>query len=331
MVLSVGAWLPAPGVAQTAAGPDAAAVQKARALVDDGHAADAVALLEPLAAQGAPDLRLALGVAYYHADDYAHAIQQLSSLAALFPDDSTERREAEQVLGLSLFLAGRYADAVPLLEATRRWAADNLELGYVLGQAYVHTRQPDQARATFARIYGVDPESAAAHLLAAQMMIRLKFETLADAELARAVALDPRLPQLHALIGQQALFRGQLETAVQEFERELAINPANAMALYQLGDAYARQARWTAATAALQKSIWINPFYSAPYIVLGKAYLQQDQPATAEGLLRRAIEYDPNNRSAHYLLGQVLQRLGRGDEAKREFATAERLQGQEGR
>jgi Flp pilus assembly protein TadD len=48
-------------------------------------------------------------------------------------------------------------------------------------------------------------------------------------------------------------------------------------------------------------------------------------------MLTRAIEYDPNNRSAHYLLGQLLQRTGRLEDAKREFAIAERLQGQAGR
>jgi Tfp pilus assembly protein PilF len=44
-------------------------------------------------------------------------------------------------------------------------------------------------------------------------------------------------------------------------------------------------------------------------------------------MLRRAIQYDPNNRSAHYLLAQVLQQMGRTEEAKREFDIAERLTG----
>ena len=43
-------------------------------------------------------------------------------------------------------------------------------------------------------------------------------------------------------------------------------------------------------------------------------------------MLRQAIQYDPNNRSAHYILGQLLQQMGRLDEAKREFEIAERLQ-----
>ena len=98
------------------------------------------------------------------------------------------------------------------------------------------------------------------------------------------------------------------------------------MAFSQLGDARVRQGKWDDAITALQKSIWLNPFYSAPYILLGKAYLQKGQTATAEGMLTRAIEYDPNNRSAHYLLGQLFQRTGRLEEAKREFGIAEKLQ-----
>jgi Tfp pilus assembly protein PilF len=43
-------------------------------------------------------------------------------------------------------------------------------------------------------------------------------------------------------------------------------------------------------------------------------------------MLRRAIQYDPNNRTAHYLLAQLLQQTGRIEEARREFAIAEKLQ-----
>ena len=99
------------------------------------------------------------------------------------------------------------------------------------------------------------------------------------------------------------------------------------MALYRMGDVYSRRLEWDAAIATLQQSLWINPYFSGPYILLGKAYGRTGQPASAEQMLRRAIEYDPNNKSAHYLLAQLLQQVGRAEEAKREFAIAERLQG----
>ena len=125
-----------------------------------------------------------------------------------------------------------------------------------------------------------------------------------------------------------ALFRGRLDEAIALTERELAHQSRPTRWRFsQLGDAHVRASRsGTKRIAALQKSIWLNPFYSGPYILLGSAYMKKGQPATAEGMLRRAIQYDPNNRSAHYLLGQLLQQMGRLEEAKREFEIAERLQ-----
>jgi len=306
-------------------------VTAARALIDAGQPREALAKLD---AAGRPDdSRIAhlVGVAAYHVDDYPRAIATLSPIEKQFQEDSIERHEIVQVLGLSLFLAGRFEDAIPKLEATRTWAAANLELAHILGQAYLQTARFGPARQAFARTFNVAEDSAAAHLVTAQMMIRLQLEAPAEDELKRALAKDPALPQANLLLGQLALFRGQFDESVRLTRRELALAPGSASAYYQLGDTYARQSRWDDAIAALQQSLWLNPFYSGPYILLGKAYSQKGQPATAEGMLRRAIEYDPNNRTAHYLLAQLLQKAGRTEEAKQEFAIAERLQGQPGR
>ena len=307
------------------------ALAAARALIDAGKPREALATLDALGRPDDPRVAHLIGVAAYHADDYGRAISVLRPIESRFPDGSIERREIVQVLGLSLFLAGKIEDAIPKLEATRTWAPANLELAHILGQAYLQTGRVASAREAFARIYAVPDDSAAAHLVTAQMMIRLQLETAAEEELKRAVAKDASIPQAHLLLGQLALFRGQFDESIAQTRRELAIAPASGQAYYQLGDAYVRQSRWDDGIAALQQSLWLNPFYSAPYILLGKAYSQKGQPATAEGMLRRAIEYDPNNRTAHYLLAQLLQQAGRLDEAKQEFAIAERLQGQPGR
>ena len=312
-----------------------AALASARRLIESGEARKAADTLKALAVDSDPSSRTSiaqlLGVAYYHAGEPAKAFETLSPIVELLPVGSVERREAEQVLGLSAFLAGRFADAVPWLERTRAWAPDNLQLAHALGQAYIQTQRTDAARGVFASLYGVSADSAAGHLINAQMMVRLEMEAQAEQELAKAIERDPRLPGANFLMGQIALFRGRVEEAITLTERELSANPANAMALSQLGDAYLRRSKWDQAIGALQKSIWLNPYYSAPYILLGRAYMKKDQPAAAESMFRRAIEYDPNNRSAHYLLAQLLQQSGREEEAKREFEIAERLSGPRGR
>ncbi len=317
--------------AQEPARSSEATLAEARDLINHDQPEAAIQKLKSLPNQSAIDVAHLLGVAYYHADDYARAVEQLVPVVAQLPSGSIERREPVQVLGLCQFLTGHFAEAIPFLEETRQWASGNAELGYVLGQAYVQTRQSDRARGVFAVTFGVPPESAAAHLVTAQMMIRLGFEPSAEAELKRAIEIDASLPMAHSLLGQIAIFNGRLDEGIALTEREIALNPANAMALYQLGDARVRQAKWDEGIQALQKSIWLNPYYSAPYIVLGRAYMKKGQPATAEGMLTRAIQYDPNNKSAHYLLGQLYQQIGRVEEAKRELSTAERLQDQPGR
>ena len=311
---------------QPAPGSEAlpAALTAARALVDAGRPADAIARLAALD-QADPRVQHLTGVALYHADRRREAITALEAVRARLPEGSIERREAEQVLGLSLFLEGRFADAIPWLERTRAALPENLELNFTLGQAYIRTGNAGAARAALAKTFGVAADSAAAHVVAAQLMIRLQMEAMAEEELTLALARDPRAVRANFLLGQIALFRGQLDAAADRSTRELALNPSDAMAAYQLGDALLRQNRGDEAIAALQRSLWLNPFYSGPYILLGRAYMKKAQPATAEGMLRRAIEYDPNNRAAHYLLAQLLQQQGREEEAKQEFAIAERL------
>ncbi len=310
--------------------PDAKAVAEIRQLAQSGQAAEAQRRLNAFDAAN-PIVIYLRGLAFYHADDHAKAIEVLTPVVSKLEPGTLERREAEQVLGLALYGAGRLNDALPYLEATRAWAPDNVELHYFLGLAYLQTGKIDAARGALAVSFGVPPGGAAADLVTAQMLIRLNLDDAAETELKRALQKDPRLPQARFLLGQMALFRGRLKEAAEFTHGELDVNPGNAMAWYQLGDVLVRESKWQDAIAMLQRSLWINPFYSGPYILLGQAYMKSGQPATAEGMLRRAIQYDPNNRAAHYLLAQLLQQLKRTEEAKAEFAIAEKLVGQPGR
>ena len=319
-------WLATAALAQEQPETQAAALAAARALINEGNAKAALAKLQARPDAKEVPVTYLLGIAHYHAGELSRAIELLTPVVNQLPQDSADWREGVQTLGLARYLAGHMAEAIPYLEKTRAWAGENNELTYALGMAYIQTRQPAQARANLARMFRVAPESAAAHLVTAQMMIRLEFEEFAEAELKQAIEKDPKLPQAHYLLGQMAIYRARYDEGVSLLTQELALNPGNAMAYYKLGDAYTRQLKWDEAIPALQKSVWLNPYYSGPYILLGKSYLKKKNFATAEGMLKRAIQFDPNNKSAHYLLGQLYQQTGRAEDARRELALAEKLQ-----
>lgn len=274
-----------------------------------------------------------LGLSWYQKREYQRAIPHLEAVIRAgneAPGDSSivrEYFECVQALGLAHYLLGHLAESVPFLEQASKRLPNNNELTYAFGMACVQTQQPDKARGAFARMFRVEVDSPAAHLLTAQMMIRVEFEEFADIELKKALEKDPRLPQANYLLGQNAIYKAKYDEGIALLEKELAINPNNAMAYYKIGDAYTRQLKWDEAITALQKSVWLYPFYSGPYILLGKSYLKKRELQSAEGMLRRAIQFDPNNKSAHYILGQVYQQQGRAEDAKREFAISEKLQG----
>lgn len=314
----------APSTNQTSA-----ALTEARTLFQAGRYDETIAQLQGAEATQRPVAYL-LGLAWYRKRDYVRAIPHLQTVVRAGNEAGAEGArqyfEAVQALGLAHYLLGHLAEAVSPLEQVVAHAPNN-ELIYALGMASAQTRQPDKARAAFARMFNVAADSAAAHLLTAQMMIRAELDELAEAELKKALEKDPRLPQANFLLGQQAINKARYEEGIALLEKELALNPNNAMAHYRIGDAFTRQLKWEEAIIALQKSVWLYPFYSGPYILLGKSYLKKREFESAEGMLRRAIQFDPNNKSAHYTLGQVYQQMGRTEDARRQFATAEKLLG----
>lgn len=302
-------------------------VEQAEALLRAGKIDAALQMLAaiPASATNRTQVNHLLGLAYYQKNDYARAIEYLSLSVKETPESSQQYRQAVQLIGLSHYLLGHSKEAIAYLEQVKTWSPDNVEMTYALGVSYVQVHNADKAREAFARMFGIAPASASAHLINAQMMIRQQFEEFAEKELQKALELEPKLPQANFLLGELAIYRADIDLGIDLLKKEIAINPGFAMSYYMLGEAYGRQLKWDEAIAPLQKSIWLNPFFSGPYIALGKVYLKKRDLPNAESMLRRALSMDPNNYSGHHLLAQVLQQADRMAEAKKEFEVAESL------
>jgi len=242
-------------------------------------------------------------------------------------EENPSDAEAVQLTGLSLYLAGKSAEAIPYLEKVQSWfPSANVDAAYILGVAYMQSKQYPNARAAFARMFQVPPDSAAAYLFTARLLLRFDFAPIAEEYGKKALELDPKLPLTHQLLGEIYLYQSKISEAATEFQEELAINPANPAAYYKLADADSRIEKFDEAEKLLQRSIWLDSTSTGPYILLGKVLLKKGETQLAIRALQRAISMDPNNNIPHHLLGQAYRNLGRTDDADRELKLAEQLQ-----
>jgi tetratricopeptide (TPR) repeat protein len=266
-------------------------------------------------------------VAAYKQHQFPEAVAHFTEALRTEKPGSPEYEESVLLLGQTFFLEAKYAEAIPWLEKASSSKAPMPEASYMLGNACILTQQPDKAVKAFARLFHVEPDSAAAHLTTAQMMLHHDMDGEAAKQARLALGLDARIPEAHFVLGEVAILHAEIDDAIAELNQEIALNPGYAMAYYRLGDAYSRREDWDHAMAPLERSVWLNPNYSAPFILLGKGYLKRKELANADGVLRHALLLDPQNLSAHYLLGQTLMQEGKVDDAKKEMARWEELRG----
>jgi tetratricopeptide (TPR) repeat protein len=299
-----------------------------RRLEQQGKYDEAIAKLQALAAQSPKLAGISheLGMAYYKKADYLKSAEYLKQATAENPDD----KEAVQLLGLSYYLAGRPAEAIPYLEKVQGWyPRANVDASYVLGISYIQNKDYPNARKAFATMFDVPPESGAAYLVTARMLFRQEFLPIAEEYAQKAVTADPKLPLAHQLLGEVHMYMSKIPEAISDFQQEIAINPGNASVYYKLGDAYSRVQKYDDAQRQLQRSLWLDASSTGPYILMGKVLEKKGEPMLALRTLQRAANMDPNNPMTHQLLGQAYRDIGKSDDAERELKLAEQLRNQQ--
>lgn len=298
---------------------------EARKLIDHGRAADALKQLDVLAEEnpGVAGIDTLRGTALYAQSRFGEADTAFANALKQKPRDE----EATQMRGLTLFRLGKPAEAIPLLEAAHDWTPETkTDPSYVLALCYIDTRRYDDARHAFAMQYGFEPDSAAAYLLAARMLLRREYVPVAREFATKALELDPQLPQAHLLLGEVALAGEHVNEAIAEFEKERARNPLEGSIYDRLGDAYTRTGDYTRAQQVLQQALLLEPNTTGPYILLGKALLKAQDGVNAVLYLERAEKMDPSNTMTHALLAQAYRMLGRTEDASRQSEFAQKLQ-----
>jgi predicted Zn-dependent protease len=312
--------------AQTASPSANPSLATARDLVTQGKLDEAQRELDALAAQhpeltGVERLR---GIVDYERNRMSEAEADFTRAAEQDPSDL----QSMQMRGIVLFRMNQAAAAIPILEkAHSAQPVANADPNYVLALCYIATGRYDDARHAFAAQYGFDPDSAAAWLFSARMLLRQDLAVPATTAAAKALQLDPRMPLAHRLLGEIDLAKGDLDGALSELEQEQKLNPLDGETYNRMGDAYLRLGRLDRAQQALDRAVLLEPDASGPYMLLGKTLLEQHDPVMATMYLQHAEVMDPSNPMTHMLLGRAFAQSGRKEDAEREVRLVQKLQG----
>ena len=205
------------------------------------------------------------------------------------------------------------------------------------------------------------PRDPAALLLRANILYLRGEDAEAVQTFLRAIELDPQNENAVYSLGRVLYQQNRFEPAIAQFRRVLELDPKSYKAFDNLGLCYEALGKEDEAIRHFLKALDLvykdHPDYDWPYANLANLFLKRGEnekafqlaseaavrnPASARNFyltgkalarleklelaakwLRQSTELDPGYPDPRYLLGQVYQKLGRQDDAAREFKAFE--------
>jgi len=266
-------------------------------------------------------IRLNMGLAYYRKGDYRHAIPPFESVAK----DAPGSLQARYLLGQCYFFTDRYVEAADTLEPLWPQQSQDLNYLYVLSTAADKADRKDLGDRAVARMAEVGGDSAIVHMLIGKAMLNLEAYDDAAKELAAAVEADPKLPFVHFNLGLLYSKKGDYERAQAEFQKDIALEPDLPFNYDELGNVCSLSNDDQAAEKNYRKALRLDPHMLNPHLGLAKIYQAQTLYTKALAELAAAAQIDPESSRIHYLRGQILIRMGKTAEGKREIETSVRM------
>ncbi len=234
---------------------------------------------------------------------------------------------------------------------------------YLLGYVRFRQDQPKESLVLFTEAAKRKAPAAGDLKIVALDYVLLNDYTSAARYLEQSLQMNPDDVEARYHLGRVRYQQNQFDPAIAAFEEVLRRDPTDVKAEDNLGLCLEARNRVDAALVAYRKAIDMESAaslrYDQPYLNLGKLLTTMNRAAEAVPILEqgaviapdsatvryemgraqfnlehfelareqleRAVTLDPNNSSPHYLLGRIYQRLGRREQAARQFKLTEEL------
>ncbi|MGH9517962.1 MAG: tetratricopeptide repeat protein [Terriglobales bacterium] len=217
-------------------------------------------------------------------------------------------------------------DAQEFLLMLRREFPHDPEVLYQATHAYA-----DLSNGASEQLMREAPFSYHAHELAAEQLEQQGKWDEAVGEYRKILEINSALPGIHFRLGRALLSKPNptpemVQEAKRNFELELKIDPQNAGAEGVLGEIAVKAGDQAGAIEHFKRATTLDGGFAEAYIGLGSALVSEKRFAEAVQPLETAVKLAPDDPMAHYNLAVALSRVGRKEDADREFAIHRKMQ-----
>jgi predicted CXXCH cytochrome family protein len=226
----------------------------------------------------------------------------------------------------ALAFAGQPVKALPYLEEAARRAPASEIILRKLGSGQMEAGHLLAAEATLRGVTAMAPEDAGAWGILGQVLSAEGKNAEARTSFVRAIGANPELPDLHNSFGSVLFTTGDFAGAEKEFAEAVRLQPGVARAQANLASILAQRGATAEARLHFEESIRLKPDFAAARLNYARLLASDNQPAEAEKQLRAAVEADAKLTDAHQLLGSLLYTRGDLDGAEKELRSAVQLQ-----
>ena len=265
-----------------------------------------------------PGLQMNLGLALFKATQFPDAIRVFSSEIRKHPGDL----RLTTLLGMAHYGMKDYLVAIPYLQRALESDPANMPLRTTLANSCLWSRQYQCVVKMQEEMRALNAESAEVDMLAGEAFDWMQNSDAASAALRAAVLANPKEPNVHFALGYLLWTQSKWEDAASEFELDLQSDPQHRMARIYRADSWVRQGELTKAIPELEKLAAENPIEPLVHLDLGIEDANAGKAEDAIRELRMAVEYDPGDAEAHLQLAKAYRSIGKKEDADAETKRA---------
>ena len=286
------------------------------------------------------DAHESLGYALLLRDEYEKAERHFRQALEINPHLETARFR----LAAALSHQGKFNEVVSVTEKAGTISAEAYRL---LGDASLHLKEPDRAKARFEAAIRLKPDFAEAYYGLSKAWAQLgdsnkaseyweKFSALKqqsdDAEREKRIHFAPleitrkSVAQTHTDVGRVYALLGRAADAEQLWLRATALDPANTICRLNLAVLYQRTGNDARAQQFYEDIARLDPSDALVQLNLGRVSLKLNQIERAERAFAEVTRLAPNQPEGHSALAQLYLQANRNpDDAVRLAETAVKL------